>query len=298
MSYDQPPAQECTNHPGYDAVGYCPLCGLPLCEACLAAHQQDPPRYCPGPPQPAKEPRNPMATVLGVVVGVLVLCLLGLVIAAVVYFRSTPPAPPEATNALEIPGSLPGLPPPDGLTPPPAPPLIPPEPPPAPPDVPPSGSAREEAAKTVALQDKPGWVAVINWRKPDWSEVRIWIGPTKHDLRLSRSLAWDPSLRAYIIMDEGAIPRPPSTTVPPAPAAGGPQPGKQAAQDAALANDPGYVATIVKRSTDWKQVTVHTGPRLKPLANEYRFHWDDNVKQYVLDHMGPIGKGRGTPPGE
>ena len=293
MSYDQLPAQECANHPGYAAAGHCPRCGQPLCATCLAAHQQDPARYCPA-PAPAK-PRNTLTIVLGVVAGVLLLCVVGLAIAGLAYFRAPATVAPEAVNSLESPGGLPGFPaPPPGLAPPAAP-LTPPATPPAPP---PSGSAREQAAKAVALQDKPGWAAIINWRKPDWSEVRVWIGPTRNDLRLFRSLAWDPSLRAYVIMDEGPIPKPPSTTVPPAPAAGGPQPGEQAALDAALANDPGYVPTVVQHSADWKLVTVYTGPPLQKLANEYHFHWDDTLKQYVLDHMGPIGQGGGTPQGE
>jgi hypothetical protein len=287
MTYDEPPAQECANHPGYPAAGPCLRCGQLLCATCLAAHEQDPRRYCPG-PAPTERPRTTLAVVLGIVAGVLALCVVALIVAGVMYFRSGTVGAPEIANNLALPPALPGVPPPPPQVTPPAP---------LPPPNPPIGSQREQAAKTVALQGKRGWVAVINWHQPDWSEVRVWIGPSKNDLRLVRSLSWDPSLRAYVIVDEGPIPKPPSKTTPP-PAATGPQPGEQAALDAALANDPGYVATVVKHSADWKQVTVYTGPPLQALANEYRFHWDDGLKQYVLDHMGPIGQGGGTPPGE
>lgn len=287
MAYDQMPtsqAQECCNHPGYPAAGHCPRCGQLLCGTCLAAHQQDPARYCPGPPPAAVPPRNSLTTVLWVVAAVLIVCAVMLIVAGVAYFRTKPASPPE-----EISNSL-GLPP-EVVVPPATPePALTPQPPEAPPTPPPSGSAREEAAKTVALQGKPGWVAVINWHQADWSEVRVWIGPSEKDLRLSRTLSWDPALRAYLLVDEGPVPKPPSKTTPP-PAASGPRPGEEAALDAALANDPGYVATVVKHSPDWKQVTVYTGPPLKPLTNEYRFHWDDGLRQYVLDYMGPIGKG-------
>lgn len=291
MTYDQSP-QECANHPGYAAAGYCPQCAQALCATCLEAHQQDPGRYCPA---PTARPRNSTAIVLGVVAGVLLLCLIGLLVATIAYFRPRTMTGPEIVSEVEAPSVLPDLPPaPPALLPPgtPAPPAA---PSPAPPALP-SGSAREQAAKTVALQGKPGWTAVINWRQPDWSEVRVWIGPTARDLRLSRSLAWDPSLRAYVIMDEGPVPQPPSTRVPPAPS--GPQPGEQAALDAALANDPGYAAKVIRHSPDWKQVTVHTGPSRANLTNEYRFHWDDGLKQYVLDHMGAVGSGGGAPRGE
>ncbi len=310
MAYDYfPPSQdqECPNHPGYSAVGHCPRCGQLLCVTCLAAHQQDPAQYCDPwlayvrqdparyhprlPGGELRQPRNPLTTVLWVAAAVLVVCVVALVFAGVAYLRAKPVAPPvEIANSLALP--------PEVLEPPPSPEMAPASPPPAGPPaaLPPSGSAREQAAKAVALQGKPGWVAVINWHQADWSEVRVWIGPSAKDLRLSRTLSWDPALRAYLIVDEGPVPKPPSTTTPPA-ATRGPQPGEEAALDAALANDPGYVATVVKHSPDWKQATVYTGPPLKPLTNEYRFHWDDGLKQYVLDYMGPIGKG-GQPQGE
>lgn len=293
MAYEQPPANECVNHPGYPVAGYCPRCGQALCLTCLEAHNQDPARYCPGPPAhlPATAPRNPLKTLLIVVSIVLCVCVVALLVGGIAYYhRSQAPPPVEVTNSLEEPPFPPG---PTGPVAPLTPPAV------GPPAVPlpPSGTDREQAARAVALQDKPGWVAVLNWHQADWSEVRVWIGPSKTDLRLSRALVWDPSLRAYVIMDEGPVTKPPSTTTP-RPSVGGPQPNEQAALDAALANDPGYVARVALHSADWKKVTVVTGPPLKPLANEYRFHWDDDLKQYVLDHMGPVGKSGGQPEGE
>jgi hypothetical protein len=293
MSYDQPVVEECVNHPGYAAAGHCPRCGMPVCAVCLAAHQQDPAQYCPAAlPFLPEKPRSSATLVLGIVAGVLFLGVI--VLAAVVYFNNQSPPP---ANSLSAPAEQPGLPPAPGFTPPPAPPLTPPAPAPVPAQ-PPSGTAREDAAKAVALQDKPGWVAVINSHQPDWSQVVVWIGPSRNDLRLSRSLTWDPNLRTYTIMDEGPVPQPPSTSLPPAatpapaPAANAPQPGEQAALSAALANDPGYEATVVKHSADWKKVTVDTGLPLQPLSHEYRFHWDDNSHQYIVDHMGPLGRRR------
>lgn len=293
MAYDHiPPSQdqECANHPGYSAAGNCPRCGQLLCVTCLAAHEQDPARYCPGPPPSVVGPRNPLTTVLWVVAVVLIVCVAALIVAGVAYFRTRSALPPaELSNSLALP--------PEMVVPPTPPEVAPaPRPPEVPPALPPAGSAREEAAKAVALQGKPGWVAVINWHQADWSEVRVWIGPSKTDLRLSRTLSWDPALRAYLLVDEGPVPKPPSKTTPP-PATSGPRPGEEAALDAALANDPGWVATVVKHSPDWKQVTVYTGAPFSPLTHEYRFHWDEDLKQYVLDYMGPIRKG-GQPQGE
>jgi hypothetical protein len=301
MSYDQPVGEECVNHPGYAVAGDCPVCGQALCATCLAAHEQDPERYCPAavPARPEKPRRSPTLA-LGIIAGVLFLCVAGLVIAAVVYFNNQAASP---ANSLNAPMEQPGLPPPE-VTPPPPPPLAPPPPAPAAVPAPPlSGTAREEAAKAVALQGKPGWVAVINWHQPDWSEVRVWIGPTRNDPRLSLSLVWDPNLRTYTLMDEGPVVQPPPATAPPvpaspAPAPAGPQPGRQAALAAALANDPGDEAKVVSHSRDWKQVTVDTGQPLQPLSHEYRFHWDDDSHQYILDHMGALGWRGGANNGE
>jgi hypothetical protein len=233
---------------------------------------------------------------MGLIAAILALCIVALVVAGVVYsnHQNEPPA-----NTLAAP-EPPGPPPPSSA---PLAPLAPPATAPAPP---PSGTAREEAAQAVALQGKPGWAAVINSHEPDWSQVTVWIGPTKNDLRLARTLIWDPTLRAYALTQEGAVPQPPPTSLPPAPApapgptpapapapaANEPQPDREAALNAALANDPGYEARVVAHSADWKKVTVDTGLPMQPLSHEYRFHWDDNSHQYILDRMGPLGRRR------
>jgi hypothetical protein len=287
MSYGQPVLEDCVNHPGYAAAGTCPACGQVLCPVCLAAHAQDPERYCPAAVPPLPEPRR-STSVLGAVAWLLFLALAGLVIAGVVYYnRET--APPANTLAAPEPS---------GPAPPSAAPLAPLTP--APP-APPAGSAREEAAKEVALQGKPGWVAKINSHEPDWSQVVVWIGPAQNDLRLARTLTWEATVKAYSITQEGPVPQPPPTALPPAPApapatnappASGPAPGREAALRAALANDPGYEAKIVSHSADWKKVTVDTGLPLQPLSHEYRFHWDDSSQQYIVDRMGPLGRRR------
>lgn len=285
MSQEDAAPAECAYHPGYPAQGQCARCGQPLCATCLAAHEQDP-RYCPtpSPPPPPRRP-NTAAIVLGVVAGVLLLCLIVVIAVAVIYYRSAQATPPVAVTN-QLPPESPPTPPE-----PPSPPAIVPEPAP-----PPSASSREQAALAVALADKPGWVGKVNWHKPDWSEVRVWIGPFENDLRLSRALWWDPSVQVYQIIDEGPVPKPPAQPSPP-PRPSGPQPGEKAAKAAALENDPGWVAKVVSHSSDWKKVTVWTGPPQSEFVYEYRFHWDDGLKQYVLDHVGPLG-GDEQPPGE
>jgi hypothetical protein len=120
----------------------------------------------------------------------------------------------------------------------------------------------------------------------------VWIGPSQKDMRLSRSLWWNSTDAVYEIQDEGLV-APPSP-----PPASAPKPGEKAAVAAALENDAGYVGKVMSHSGDWKQVTVWTGPPHSEFVNVYRFHWDDGMKQYILDHAGLVGEPASPSPGD
>ena len=289
MSYEQPTPAECVHHPGYPAAGYCSQCGQPVCEACFQRHGEV--RLCPvcaaSAPRPAP---NTTLVVLGIIAGVLFVCLVVLLVVMGGRSRTPQPLPPPPGLARQLPpgmGMTPGLAPGEAL---PAPgagagPVTPPKP------TPPAG---EQALLRAALEGKPGWVGVVKWHATDWSEARVSLGPSKSNLQLSRALWWNPDQQRYEIMDEG----PAEGTGGSSPQTG-PKPSQDTAEGAVLEQETaGWMVKVITHSPDWRQVTLYSGPSASEWVYQYRLHWDDKLAGYVTDHAGPVDGSASPPPGE
>lgn len=317
MSYEQPNTLHCGYHPHQLAVGYCNQCGQPVCAECNLPHGDR--RLCPvcvvsaGKPAP-----NTLAIIFGSLSAALAISLI-VVLVAGARVRAVPPPPAPPTPGMiapGMPGELTG--PAMGLTPPgiempPFEPLTPPAmtmpptmPPPYPtppalatPPVPPRIPRGEKTALSAALEGRAGWSGKITSHTPDWKKATVVLGPSSSDPRLTRTVTYSESLGRYQITSESPYQKPIPAT-PPAPALSAtPKPGESAAKDAVQRQDPGYAVRITSHSADWKQFSAETGPRGGAFVNTYGFHWDEGLRDYVLDHAGLVGEAPPpNPPGE
>jgi hypothetical protein len=297
MSYEDPTmpismapsVPPCAYHPDRPATGFCNQCGQAVCPDCDLPHGDR--RLCPVCAASAGKPApNTVAIVLAVIAGALFICTVALGIAlSGARNAALPPAtpgaplagaPPEGAltgpeEALTAPAFMPSAPPPMPLT---APSL------PVTPPIPATSAARTPVAISTALTGQPGWVGKVVSHSRDWKSVTVNIGPSMKALTIARNLEWNTGLNGYDIMSQAPVPAPAAPT-PPAP-----KPSEKSVRAAALANEPsGYLAKVVSHSSDWKQATLYTGPPNGEWTSQYRFHWDDQEKQYILDELGKVG---------
>lgn len=196
---------QCAYHPQVPAVGYCNNCGKAICAQCSV--QQTSRTVCPVCASSGSKPPLPRAVIiLGVLSGVLFLCLVGLIVAGLLAASSE-----EQTVSLPVPAvvspqaEVPLVPSeqPDALIPEPATAPLPPLEQPI--TTPQETLSREELAIQAALYDQPEWVGVVKSHTANWDEAVVWLGPSASDLRLSRALAWMPEEKQYEVMAEGPV---------------------------------------------------------------------------------------------
>ncbi len=66
------------------------------------------------------------------------------------------------------------------------------------------------------------------------------------------------------------------------------QPGEGVAKEAALGQNPDWVAKVVEHSSDWKSVTVWIGPPQSEFVGEYKLVWNDSGHYYDIASVTPI----------
>lgn len=196
----------CALHPDLPAAGYCPSCGRPLCQSCLAAAQT----YggcaaCLRQPVAPTRSGLPLPAFIALGCLLLVLVVAGLGTGGYLYYRhlreratekpaveqATPPsdqsaptrppvAEPPSPDQVNPPANQ-GSPPPQETTP-----------------IPSAPGA--EAAKAAALDiiQEPNWVAKVAEHSDDWRTATVWVGPPQSEWAYVVKLQWDEGMSAYI----------------------------------------------------------------------------------------------------
>ncbi len=132
---------------------------------------------------------------------------------------------------------------------------------------------------------KPGWIAEVHSSSADFEQVTLYLGPTAGDPRRWAKIKWDTEADGYTVVEEGEIAPGDGVQAP----ASGTQPGEQAAVKAALANSPGWVTKVVRRSDDWKTAVIWIGPPYSEWVSEIRLQWNDELGLYELESESYIG---------
>ncbi len=144
-----------------------------------------------------------------------------------------------------------------------------------------------DAAMDFARTRRSDWQATITGHSDDWHTVRLAMKPPDSDEWTTwLELQWSHALQAYILIDEGPI----------AVEDGGEEipdiyrPGEQVAVEAALgyAEQPDWVAKVVRSSADWRTATLWVGPPASEWVWEIKLQWNDSLQCYELVSMEAI----------
>ena len=142
----------------------------------------------------------------------------------------------------------------------------------------------EAAAKREALAKHPSWVAKIMYRSPDWTRVKVWIGPPASEFVSELVLQWNSSRGRYDVQRARAIPEEPV----------GPRPSRDGAIAAARssAGPDGYaIYRVESHNGDWTRATILFGGEASEFDTYVTVQWTGSG--YEVVDMGPLDTGSG-----
>lgn len=251
---------KCAYHPTLDAAGYCPSCGRPLCQGCLAAAQA-----AGGCPECLRQragmapARSGMPVATMVAIGCLVLLLLAAVLGGggYIYYRhmqdraKTPPVIDGSTGTQ---------------------------------------GAGEAALTEWANAEYASYTWKVSEHSADWTEAKLLVGYPQSEWMGWVRVRWSAEAGAYEVVEQGEIegdmdgdvaPQSPESSEQ---AQGGdvPQtsgPGEAAAKAAALdfIQEPDWVVKVAEHSDDYTTVTLWVGPPASEWVYVVKLSWDQSL---------------------
>jgi hypothetical protein len=156
----------------------------------------------------------------------------------------------------------------------------------------------EEDIVALARRWQPTWAFEVDGHRRDWKEITLYAGPREGQWERMVHYEW----RDGKFVRTGTEPMPKGEAKPPAGSdADGPltekdlagvpeemRPGDNAVREAALMDNPDWVARIVEHSSDWSRATVWIGPPASEYVTSLKLKWDRAKQCYDVVSKEPL----------